>query len=222
MAVAGAKDLPPTKRDAAMRTCVAAWTAATMLAGASPVVSAEEPLGRPTALTVIIHVTDNANLSHTELAGAEAEATAAYRAAGLDIVWMSAPWSPGVGYRSGPRSIDVRLVIVPRDMAEKKCREENLSDRALGIAISGAREAQGRIAYVFYDRIERVSVSHGMPVVRGLGHIIAHEVGHLLMGAKSHSNKGLMQANWDPRDSRTRTFRRSEVQQIHRRHGGAN
>lgn len=196
-----------------MRNRMAAWTVGTMVTGAS-VVSAGEALGSPAVLTVTIHVTDNANLSPTELAGAQAYATAAYRDAGLDIIWSSAPWKAQPGQGADPGSIDVRLVIVPHDMAEKKCREDKLGDSVLGLAISGAGEARGRVAYVFYDRITRVAALQQAPVERGLGHVMAHEVGHLLMGVNSHAGGGLMQANWDPREIRPQTFTRSQVRQI--------
>jgi hypothetical protein len=199
-----------------MRIWMAAWTVGTMLAGAS-VVAAEEALGSLAALTVTIHVTDNANLSPTELAGAEAYATAAYRAAGLHIVWSSAPWNPEAEHSAGPRSIDVRLVIVPRDMAEKKCRAEKLGDSVLGVAISGASEARGRIAYILYDRIARVAALRQTPFVRALGHVMAHEIGHLLIGVNSHSDEGLMRADWNTRERRPQTFTTSQVQQIRRR-----
>ncbi len=202
-----------------MRTWMAAWTVGTVLAGAS-VVSVGEALGSPAPLTVTIHVTDNANLSPAELAGAQAHATAAYRAAGLHIVWSSAPWKPEAGHRVDPLSIDVRLVIVPADMAEKKCREENLDDSVLGVAVSGASEARGRVAYVFYHRIERVAMAHQAPIMRGLGHVMAHEVGHALMGVNSHAGEGLMRANWNPRQSRPQTFTRNHVQQIRLRFTG--
>lgn len=199
-----------------MRIWMAAWTVGTMLAGVS-VVSVEKALGSPAELTVTIHVTDNTNLSPTELAGAQAYATAAYRAAGFHIVWSSAPWKPEAGQSAGPSSVDVRLVIVPADMAEKKCREEKLDDSVLGVAISGASEARGRVVYVFYHRIERVAMTHHTPVARGLGHVMAHEVGHALMGVNSHSSEGLMRANWNPRQSRPQTFTRHQVQLIRRR-----
>ena len=202
-----------------MRIWMAAWTVGTMVAGAS-VVSVEEALGSPAPLTVTIHVTDNANLSPTELAGAQAYATAAYRAAGLHIVWSSAPWKPEAGQRADPLSIDVRLVIVPAELAEKKCREENLGDSVLGVAVSGASEARGRVAYVFYHRIERVAMAHQAPIVRGLGHVMAHEVGHVLMGVNSHAGEGLMRANWNPRQSRPQTFTRNHVRQIRLRFMG--
>jgi hypothetical protein len=198
---------------------MAAWTVGTMLAGA-PVLSAEEAVESPAALTVTIHVTDNTNLSPTELAGAQAHATAAYRAAGLGIVWSLAPWKPDEGDSADPLSIDVRLVIVPSDMAEKKCREEKLGDKVLGIAISGASTARGRIAYVFYHRIARLAALQQTPFVSGLGHVMAHEIGHLLIGVSSHAGEGLMRADWIPRERRPQTFTRNQVQQIRRRFMG--
>ncbi len=198
-----------------MSIWTAAWTVGAM--AAASVASVEVALGSPAALTVTIHVTDNVNLSPTELADAQAYATAAYRAAGLHIVWSSAPWKPEAGQRTDPLLIDVRLVILPLDMVEKKCREERLGDSVLGIAISGASEARGRVAYVFYDRIVRVAMAHEAPVARGLGHVMAHEVGHVLMGVNSHAGEGLMRANWNPRQSRPQTFTRNHVRQIRHR-----
>ncbi len=33
-----------------------------------------------------------------------------------------------------------------------------------------------------------------------LGHAITHELGHLLLGAKSHAGYGIMSAQWTPRE----------------------
>ena len=123
----------------------------------------------------------------------------------------------GAGPHAGPLSIDVRLVILPRDMAETKCRADNLGDSVMGRAISGAGKANGRIAYVFYDRIAQVALSQLTPTVRGLGYVMAHEMGHLLIGENSHADAGLMQPNWNPRDSRLQTFTASQVQTIRHR-----
>ena len=95
-------------------------------------------------------------------------------------------------------------------MAEQKCHSEGLSANVLG-------QATGRIAYVFYDRIERLAVSFRTPVVSGLGYVIAHEVGHLVMGTKSHAGAGLMRPIWNPHESPVQTFTASQVQTIRRR-----
>jgi hypothetical protein len=35
---------------------------------------------------------------------------------------------------------------------------------------------------------------------RILGHVIVHEIGHLLLGSDSHSRSGVMQPDWDVED----------------------
>jgi hypothetical protein len=54
---------------------------------------------------------------------------------------------------------------------------------------------------VFWDRIEELAQTSGLTDVI-LGHAIAHEIGHLLMGAE-HSQVGLMRPRWDKGDIRT-------------------
>ena len=181
----------------------------------APVESAQD-LGNP--LTVTAHVTDYANLSRKELGDAQAYAGAAYRAAGIDLVWL--PTRSGAASESadtGSRSIGVRVVIMPKDMVEKKCRTEHIGAKVMGVAMSGATDARGRIAYIFFDRIQHVVTSRHTPLVRGLGYVMAHEIGHLLIGVNSHSDEGLMRAGWNPREQGVQTFTESQVQQIWRR-----
>jgi hypothetical protein len=59
-----------------------------------------------------------------------------------------------------------------------------------------------RRAYVFLDRVkafsEVVTSLRGHRVVGTvLGHVICHELGHLLMPDKSHAPFGIMRADWD-------------------------
>jgi hypothetical protein len=51
---------------------------------------------------------------------------------------------------------------------------------------------------VFYDRIEHSFEIPIMPSV--LGHVLAHEIAHVLEGINRHSAEGLMKAHWDSRD----------------------
>lgn len=66
---------------------------------------------------------------------------------------------------------------------------------ALGSAIVDKGTGKGVLATVYADRIEVVS--------RGridrrllLGRVVAHELGHLLLGVKEHSRSGLMREFW--------------------------
>ena len=79
---------------------------------------------------------------------------------------------------------------------------------ALGVAI-GTREQRGRLAYVFYSRVEHIALTHlNVPrhikkdeiyTVIVLAHAMAHEMGHLLL-PYGHSSTGLMRADWNAKD----------------------
>jgi hypothetical protein len=192
---------------------MAVWTIGVALMGPASA-SAQDS---QSVLTVRVRVDDNADVSRTDLADAQVQATAAYRTAGLAVLW-SAGSSPDPGWESTAfPSVEVRVVIVPRDMAEKKCREEGLGVDVMGVAISAVAEARGRIAYVFYDRVARAAIAHRIPVARGLGHVMAHEIGHLLIGVNGHSEHGLMSQEWNPREQQLQTFTSSQVQIIRNR-----
>jgi len=56
------------------------------------------------------------------------------------------------------------------------------------------------LASVFYGRIEHFARDvhrdeTEIPVI--LGHVMAHEIGHLLLGSASHSKTGIMCGQWD-------------------------
>ncbi len=62
------------------------------------------------------------------------------------------------------------------------------------------------MATVFAHRVEEL-VSRGSFLTEGdsaralgLGHLIAHEIGHLLLGKDSHAPRGLMRYPWKARD----------------------
>lgn len=50
---------------------------------------------------------------------------------------------------------------------------------------------------VFYDRIQRVQPYQVVPL---LGHVIAHEIVHILSGNDTHSATGVMKRRWDLKD----------------------
>jgi hypothetical protein len=55
----------------------------------------------------------------------------------------------------------------------------------------------GTTIHVFYDRV--VQDHHDMPA-EVLGHVIAHEIGHVLEGVARHSPNGLMKPHWGLKD----------------------
>ncbi len=51
-------------------------------------------------------------------------------------------------------------------------------------------------AYIFADRASDLAKEEVIPSTRILGYLMAHEIGHLLMGTNSHSRQGIMKGNW--------------------------
>jgi len=56
------------------------------------------------------------------------------------------------------------------------------------------------IANVFMNRVTEQAAIGELSVGRMLGHAIAHEIGHLLLGDNSHFPGGIMAAPWTKQD----------------------
>lgn len=121
------------------------------------------------------------------LAQAQAEAVRIYAAAGVDLIWT------GVGLISRPPSAFALVTIV---MCGTHAGVRNRSADVMGFAPATQQRA-GKVAYAFYDKIQQFAQRKQVNAAKLLGHVIAHEVGHLLLGYGSHSSGGIMRAEWD-------------------------
>ena len=63
---------------------------------------------------------------------------------------------------------------------------------ALGYTLPDAQS--GVNATIFYDRIKRLDESGVIDLATVLGRVIAHEVGHVLLGSTEHCDRGIMRA----------------------------
>jgi hypothetical protein len=86
--------------------------------------------------------------------------------------------------------LDLRLV---------PCPATQFGSQTLGIA---AQPQQGTpaAAGIFYDHVEKLARGDAASAAVLLGHAMAHELGHLLLGTNSHSPAGLMRVQWSRRD----------------------
>jgi hypothetical protein len=105
-------------------------------------------------------------------------------------------------------------VILSPQMTAKRCKESQLGESVMGIAVDGATDGTGRIAYIFADRIGQTALKYLATFDRGLGHAMAHEVGHLLLGAHSHAPAGLMTADWYLLETHLQTLTPEQAQVI--------
>jgi predicted aspartyl protease len=112
--------------------------------------------------------------------------------AGVSVAWLACsadkrePGDPGCADLTGPLKIAVRI---EPDFMTRKSRQT--SD------VFGLGEAEFPCdVWVFYDQVQELAVDKRLSVSRILGSAITHELGHLLLGANSHSRSGLMRAVW--------------------------
>ena len=132
-------------------------------------------------LSVRALAVNQAGVLDATLRDAELRATRIFSASGIALLWTNTkPEEPY--YESDAQ---VRIVIVPDSRVER-------DRRRLGTA-----HADNMAAYAFYNRIADLAAHNGADGAALLGHVIAHEIGHLLLPADSHSSRGVMRGEWD-------------------------
>lgn len=166
----------------------------------SPQEHAQVEPGVEANLTITVRVYNYAVASAGTIATAEREATRILNAAGVELVWLSCPTSPAQ-YESNQATASRKCreflgasEIVLRILPKSTPARTSLRDTMFGFADGSA------LASVFYGRVERLALGldgepSEIPVI--LGHAIAHEIGHLLLGEASHSPTGIMCGQWD-------------------------
>jgi hypothetical protein len=139
----------------------------------------------PAGITVLVNNT--AGVSPSVLKESEAETSRIFRAAGLEVEWISCQDSNAEeACRRIPGEREFVVHLVPRGRTS--------SDSVFGEAFLG-QDGSGKYCDVFMDRIEEASRS-GASMSLLLGAVAAHELGHLLLGSHSHSQVGIMTPAW--------------------------
>ena len=131
-------------------------------------------------LSVRVLVVNQAKVPDVTLREGERHAKRIFSGVGITLLWTNT--KPGEPYSEA--AVQMRIVIVPDSRTEQ--------NRRLGIAHS-----ENMAAYPFYERIVDLAEHNGADIAALLGHVIAHEIGHLLLPYDSHSSSGVMRAEWD-------------------------
>jgi hypothetical protein len=129
------------------------------------------------------------------LAQTEAEAARILHSAGVDIQWLDCPLSPRdidrfSDCQPGPTRLALR--ILPQTMAGRLRQVEG----SFGFAVIPEDGTFGTVANTFAHDAEQLANRRGVPQGVMLGHVVAHEIGHLLLGAGIHSTSGIMHDRW--------------------------
>jgi hypothetical protein len=149
--------------------------------------------GRPRKATVRISVYNDAGLNHGTLRRAEEDAAEVFRQAGVETEWKNCGGDnvEGSGAKQcGEVEYPTRLVL----RIEKQPR--GLVPEVFGVAYL-SEDGWGAYCDVFVGPMEGLQKMYPVSLDAVLGHVAAHEIAHLLLGAHSHSASGLMRAHWN-------------------------
>ncbi len=159
------------------------WIAGlTLCVGVAGWESAAAQTQTPERFSVQVLLQDDAGVPADVLERAKRDAIGVFGRSDIDLEWID-----GGTYQS--RSLVLRIVARPTGT-------KNRSRFVVGLA-PGTREAQGTMALAFYGRIRVYSAELALDVSQMLGHVMAHELGHLLLPNDAHSFTGVMRGAWD-------------------------
>jgi len=158
------------------------------------------------ALVVEVCVQNKQPVSSFVMARAQALAAATFAEAGIHIEWL-----PERRCNTAPDAIRLQM----DSSMPAKFGSETM---AYALPYAGA----GVTIHVDYCRIAE-NFHELYPEV--LGHVMAHEIGHVLEGIARHSNDGVMKAHWGPRDyagmkKRRLSFSPEDVELMRSHHQG--
>ncbi len=139
-------------------------------------------------LTVTVY--DYSGVDARTLATAQDVASEVYRRAGIEIEWAEPD-----GYTDATR---LYVNLLSTEMITPLW----ISKDTVGFATPGALAATA-----IYDRIHVLAHQRHVPCGVLLGYVIAHEVGHLLLPAHSHSDAGVMMASLNMEQASGRKLR---------------
>ena len=140
---------------------------------------------------LIIREYNDAHLSESMLSEAQMDVARVFGRAGISISFVECGRGIGEAIAScqhAPGLTHLVLRILPGARA--------VGDSIFGVAFLSA-EGTGAYSDVFYDSIAKLHIEWPATASRVLGHVMAHEIGHLLLGSNAHSAMGIMTPSWN-------------------------
>lgn len=148
------------------------------------------------SVTLTVRLYNASGIPAAELVAARRAAESILRDTGLTVIFRhcgrqvsrSVAVDPCVD-RLAPSEVVVRVINAP-------ALNTGIRPDAYGLAYVVQETGRGWLATVFSDRIHHAAVRVGVEPGMLLGRVMAHEVGHLLLGSSYHAHAGLMRADW--------------------------
>lgn len=185
------------------RILLAALLAPSLLAGPGDPAGPDK-LEQPRQLTLRVY--NYGDVEGAALSRARRVSNRIFAQLGIQTDWLDCPTSPeeiptnrACAAKPGPDHLILKLL--PKAMSKKYGFKRGI----FGFALPTAEGVPGTDISLFYQRVLDLAyhggVGTGFDDAKGiiLGHMIAHEVGHLLLGPDSHGSSGVMSFPWNKR-----------------------
>jgi hypothetical protein len=152
-------------------------------------------------LKIEVHVYNYSALSAQELALAEQETVRIYGRLGVEMEWRSCLHAAEqLDHNASCDQPGAPTTFILRLLSDEMAQRFRLGSDIYGIAAVPANGGFGVVANVFADRASGMSTDKGSQTVI-LGNLIAHELGHLLLGEVRHSaGAGIMHVPWQTKE----------------------
>ena len=172
---------------------------------ANPPVFGNEPVPEPSR-PLTLRIYDHVEIAPDTLHRAQKQTSRIFRQFGIETAWLGCPTSPeqlttNGACRAPLGPTDLVVKILPESMSKKY----GLPKGVFGFALPTNKGRFGRTVNVFYGRVFDMAyygpVGGGFETAQAviLGHVLAHEIGHVFLGPGSHSEKGIMGFPWGRR-----------------------
>jgi len=166
-----------------------------LLTAGAETLGATQPSPAP-VLTVRFY--NYAGVSATTLERAAEIAGRVYDKAGIRTVWMECRTradqpvtNPACSEKPGASVIQVRL------LSKSMAAGVDIDPTVFGYAAPSKTGGFGAVANIISHRVAQLARDVESSEELILGHVLAHEIGHLLLGYGGHSKRGLMRVHWD-------------------------
>lgn len=168
-------------------------TAAVLVWGWTAREAGARPKGYHDEVTVRVYVRSDfvPEISCVAMMRAEEEATRLFAEAGIRLEWRSGT----------PKTGDTGPDVVGLSLQASAPAAYRTPGRAYALAAAMPYAADNSKILLFGDRLARYTEAlHGVRRGKVLGHVMAHEIGHVLEAEARHSESGLMKAFWTRED----------------------
>jgi len=138
---------------------------------------------------ITILIQNHTRASHTVLAGAERTATRIFERAGVQVSWVECPVEPSA--------------VNAQAQCQKASNDNNVQLHLVSAHVKGdsrscvwGSASYPNVARVYYADVTSFAVEYQLGMASVLGFVIAHEIGHVLLGPNSHYGIGIMRPQW--------------------------